>query len=458
MEKLVLIVDDEKAARFGMRMVLEKGGYSVIEASDNVSAFEMIKEKGPSLIFLDINMPQVNGIQVLERINRLDNPPMAVIVTAYGSERIAVDAMKKGAYDYIAKPFEIDELRLIAKKAFEKLALEEENARLRSEIDRLESMGEIIGKSQAMTDVFNRIEKVGHSDVTVLIQGESGSGKELVAKEIHKRSPRRNESMIIMNCAALPETLIESELFGNEKGAFTGATERRLGKFELADKGTIFLDEIGDMSPNTQSKVLRVLQEKSFERLGGTETLHVDVRVISATHKDLLKEIKENRFREDLYYRLKVVEIMLPPLRDKREDILLLADNFIKFFSMKHKKNVNKFSSEVAKIFTKYDWPGNVRELQNSIESAIVMANTEILEIDDFPNEIKASSPHNNPVCNVDYNLSFRDAKKIVVEAFERDFVSKKLKEHNGNISKAAEALDMHRQSLQQKMKELHMK
>jgi two-component system response regulator AtoC/two-component system nitrogen regulation response regulator NtrX len=454
MNKLILIVDDEKAARFGMKMALEKDGYKVIESSDGIAASEAIKTKKPALVFLDINMPKVNGIQVLEEINQLENPPMIVIVTAYGSERVAVDAMKKGAYDYIAKPYEIDELRLIARHAFEKLSLEEENARLRSEIDRLESMGEILAKSQVMKHVFNKIEKVGPSDVTVLIQGESGSGKELVAKEIHKKSSRRDNPMIVMNCAALPETLIESELFGHEKGAFTGAAERRLGKFELADKSTIFLDEIGDMSPNTQSKVLRVLQEQSFERLGGTETLRVDVRLISATHKDLLKEIKDGNFRDDLYYRLKVVEILLPPLRNRREDIIILTENFIKYFSKKHKKRVKSISSEAIKIFTKYYWPGNVRELQNVIESAVVMAGAETLGVDDFPEEIRNSNSYNN----LDYNLPFRDAKKIAVEAFEKDFVSRKLEENNGNISKTAEALGMHRQSLQQKIKELDMK
>jgi two-component system response regulator AtoC/two-component system nitrogen regulation response regulator NtrX len=305
-----------------------------------------------------------------------------------------------------------------------------------------------------MKHVFNKIEKVGPSDVTVLIHGESGSGKELVAKEIHKKSPRKDNPMIVMNCAALPETLIESELFGHEKGAFTGAAERRLGKFELADKGTIFLDEIGDMSPNTQSKILRVLQEQSFERLGGTETLRVDVRLISATHKDLLKEIKDGNFRDDLYYRLKVVEILLPPLRNRREDIIILTENFIKYFSKKHKKRAKSISSEAIKIFTKYYWPGNVRELQNVIESAVVMANAETLGVDDFPEEIKNSDSYNN----LDYNLPFRDAKKIAVETFERDFVSRKLEENNGNISKTAEALGMHRQSLQQKIKELDMK
>ena len=454
MKKLILIVDDEKAARFGMKLALEKDGYNVMEASDGIEAFEIIKAKSPSLIFLDINMPKINGIQVLEEINQMESPPMIVIVTAYGSEKVAVDAMKKGAYDYIAKPYEIDDLRLIAKHAFEKLALEEENTRLRSEIDRLGSRGKIVGESREMNQLFNKIEKVGPSDVTVLIQGESGSGKELVAKEIHKISSRKNRPMITMNCAALPETLIESELFGHEKGAFTGATERRLGKFELADKGTIFLDEIGDMSPNTQAKVLRVLQEQSFERLGGTETLRVDVRLISATHKDLLKEIKEGNFREDLYYRLKVVEILLPPLRNRREDIIILAENFIQYFSDKHRKNVKSISNDAVKIFTKYSWPGNVRELQNVIESAVVMANAETLEISDFPEEISNSDINRS----FDYNLPFRDAKKIVVDTFERDFVSRKLAENNGNISKTAEALGMHRQSLQQKIKDLNMK
>ena len=454
MKKLILIVDDEKAARFGMKLALEKDGYQVVEASDGIEAFEIIKANSPSLIFLDINMPKINGIQVLEEINQMESPPMIVIVTAYGSEKVAVDAMKKGAYDYIAKPYEIDDLRLIAKHAFEKLALEEENTRLRSEIDRLGSRGKIVGESREMNQLFNKIEKVGPSDVTVLVQGESGSGKELVAKEIHKISSRKNRPMITMNCAALPETLIESELFGHEKGAFTGATERRLGKFELADKGTIFLDEIGDMSPNTQAKVLRVLQEQSFERLGGTETLRVDVRLISATHKDLLKEIKEGNFREDLYYRLKVVEISLPPLRNRREDIIILAENFIQYFSEKHRKNVKLISNDAVKIFTKYSWPGNVRELQNVIESAVVMANAETLEINDFPEEISNSDINRS----FDYNLPFRDAKKIVVDTFERDFVSRKLAENNGNISKTAEALGMHRQSLQQKIKDLNMK
>lgn len=453
----ILIVDDEKAARYGMKKILQKDNYIVYEAKDGTDALHMIKTQHPALVFLDINMPQLDGLKTLEMINAIKNPPLVVIVTAYGSEKIAVETMKKGAYDYIAKPYEIDELRIIAKNAFEKLTLQEENARLRLEIGRLEGRGEIIGQSEAIKEVFDKIEKVGTTDVTVLIQGESGSGKELVAREIHKRSKRGNEPLVIMNCAAVPETLIESELFGHEKGAFTGAVEKRLGKFELAHKGTIFLDEIGDMSISTQSKLLRVLQEQRFERLGGTETLEVDVRIISATHRDLEEEIEEGRFREDLYYRIKVVNIKLPPLRHRKEDIPLLVNRFIHYFAEKHQKRMRSVSSETMKMLVSYDWPGNIRQLKNVVESAVVLSNHEILDIKDLPEEIK--HPGNTVVTskNVDYNLSFRDAKKILIENFERDFIQKKLEEFSGNISRTAEALDMHRQNLQQKIRELRI-
>ncbi|MEK7805112.1 MAG: sigma-54 dependent transcriptional regulator [Planctomycetota bacterium] len=453
----ILIVDDEKAARYGMKKLLEKDNYLVYEAKDGADAIQILKTQHPSLVFLDINMPQLDGMKTMEMIHAMKNPPLVVIVTAYGSEKTAVEAMKKGAYDYIAKPYEIDELRIIAKNAFEKISLQEENARLRLEIGRLEGLGEIIGQSEAIKEVFGRIEKVGTTDVTVLIEGESGSGKELVAREIHKRSKRRNEPLIIMNCAAVPETLIESELFGHEKGAFTGAAERRSGKFELANKGTIFLDEIGDMSISTQSKLLRVLQEQKFERLGGTETLAVDVRIISATHRDLEEEIEEGRFREDLYYRIKVVNIKIPPLRHRSEDIPLLVNRFIQYFSEKHQKRIASISSEAMKLLISYNWPGNVRQLKNVIESAVVLANKEILDTTDLPEEIKYPENTAVTVKNINYNLSFRDAKKILIENFERDFIKKKLEEFSGNISRTAEALDMHRQNLQQKIRELNI-
>jgi len=456
-KQTVLIVDDEKAARYGMKKILQKDNYIVYEAKDGSDALQIVKTHHPGLVFLDINMPQLNGLKTLELINSTKNPPLVVIVTAYGSEKVAVEAMKKGAYDYIAKPYEIDELRIIAKNAFERLVLQEENVRLRQEIGRLEGMGELIGQSETIKDVFSKIEKVGTTDVTVLIQGESGSGKELVAREIHKRSKRNNAPFIIMNCAAVPETLIESELFGHEKGSFTGATERRLGKFELADKGTIFLDEIGDMSMNTQSKLLRVLQEQKFERLGGTETLAVDVRIISATHRDLEEEIEAGRFREDLFYRIKVVNIKLPPLRHRMEDIPLLVNRFLQYFSEKHQKRVSSISGAAMKLLTSYSWPGNIRQLKNVIESAVVLTNHEILDTADLPEEIRHPENTMANMKNIDYGLPFRDAKKIFIENFERNFIEKKLDECGGNISRAAEALDMHRQNLQQKIRELHI-
>ncbi|HHT9104489.1 MAG TPA: sigma-54-dependent transcriptional regulator [Candidatus Wujingus californicus] len=453
----ILIADDEKAARYGMKKALQKENYIIYEAKDGTDALQIIKTHHPELIFLDINMPQLDGMKTLEMINAMKNPPLVVIVTAFGSEKTAVEAMKKGAYDYIAKPYEVDELRIIVKNAFEKLTLQEENARLRQEIGRLEGRGELIGQSENMKEVFDKIEKVGTTDVTVLIQGESGSGKELVAREIHKRSKRRDAPFIVMNCAAVPETLIESELFGHEKGAFTGATERRLGKFELANNGTIFLDEIGDMSISTQSKLLRILQEQKFERLGGTETLAVDTRIISATHHELEEEIEEERFREDLYYRINVVNIKLPPLRHKTEDIPLLANRFIQHFSERHQKRVLSISGEAMKYLVSYNWPGNVRQLKNVIESALVLTNNEVLDTTDLPEEIL--HPENNALTlkNINYNLSFRDAKKLLIESFERDFIKKKLEECEGNVSRAAEALDMHRQNLQQKIRELRI-
>ncbi|MEK7699113.1 MAG: sigma-54 dependent transcriptional regulator [Planctomycetota bacterium] len=453
----ILIVDDEKAARYGMRKILQKDNFIISEAKDGAEALQIIKTSPPQLIFLDINMPQLDGLKTLEIINAMKNPPPVIIVTAHGSEKIAVEAMKKGAYDYIAKPYEIDELRIIVKNVFEKLTLQEENARLRIEIGRLGGMGELIGHSDAMKDVFDKIEKVGSTDVTVLIQGESGSGKELVAREIHKRSKRGKEPLIIMNCVAVPETLIESDLFGHEKGAFTGATEKRLGKFELADKGTIFLDEIGDMSLSTQAKLLRVLQEQKFERLGGTETLAVDVRIISATHRDLEAEIEKGRFREDLYYRIKVVNVKIPPLRRRKEDIPLLANRFVQYFSGKHQKGVMSVSNEAMKLLMSYNWPGNVRQLKNVIESAVVLSDSEIIDAKDIPEELGFPEKSGAAANTIDYTISFRDAKRIVIENFERDFIKKKLDEFSGNISRAAEALDMHRQNLQQKIRELRI-
>ncbi|MHC4197164.1 MAG: sigma-54-dependent transcriptional regulator [Planctomycetota bacterium] len=458
----ILIVDDEKGARFGMKMALENEGYVVYEAASGPEALDAIDAEFPGLVFLDINMPDMNGLEVLGRVREAEDPPLVVIVTAHGSEKVAVEAMKKGAYDYVAKPFEIDELRLIAKNAMENLALRDENKRLRSQLENLDSMGEILGKTEAIKDVFARIGKVAATDVTVLILGESGSGKELVAREVHKRSKRSRGPLVVMNCAAVPDTLIESELFGHEKGAFTGATSRRVGKFEQADGGTLFLDEVGDMSISTQAKFLRAVEEQAFERLGGVETLRVDVRVLSATNKDLQNEIKEGTFREDLYYRLKVVEIMLPPLRQRRGDIPLLVHHFLGLYSKRHNKDVKGVSKEVMQLVMSYDWPGNVRQLANMLESAVVLAGDSVLTLGDIPGEVSGST-EGLPVrsaskLDIDFDLPFKEAKKRAVEAFEREFINRSLDEHDGNVTRTASALGMHRQALQQKVRELRLR
>ncbi|RJP18967.1 MAG: sigma-54-dependent Fis family transcriptional regulator [Candidatus Abyssobacteria bacterium SURF_5] len=457
-ESKILLVDDEKSARYGMRRALASFASRILEAGNGVEAMEIAQKENPDLVIMDVAMPEMDGLEALQRLRQLQRAPVVIIVTAHGSEKIAVEAMKKGAYDYIAKPYEVDELRLTARRALEKISLECENRRLAEELKRHESYGEIIGASKPMQEVFDRIGKVCQTDAAVLIEGESGTGKELVAREIHRRSHRSDGPFIIMNCAALPENLIESELFGHEKGAFTGATAQRRGKFEVAHGGTLFLDEIGDMSVNTQAKVLRVLQEQKFERLGGEKTISVDVRIISATNKDLASATRDGVFREDLYYRLKVISICLPTLRERTDDIAALADHFVKMYSVKHKKMILSLDSEAIRDLLAYHWPGNVRELRNSIESAVVLTNSEIIRRDDLPPEIRRQPGDDfSRALLLDTDLPFREWKKKMVESAERRYFLRKLEENDRNISRTARAIDMLRQSLQQKLRELNI-
>ncbi len=454
----ILLVDDEESARYGMRRALASLTDTIIEAATGKEAVELTQKEEPELIIMDIAMPGMDGLEALDNIQQQTHkrPPLVIMVTAHGSEKIAVEAMKKGAYDYLAKPYEVDELRLVARNALERISLERENQRLSRELKKRAGYGEIIGSHEKMRVVFDRIEKVCQTDVAVLIEGESGTGKELVANEIHSRSNRRDGPFVVMNCAAMPENLIESELFGHEKGAFTGATAQRKGKFETADGGTLFLDEIGDMSFSTQAKVLRVLQEQKFERLGGEKTITVDVRIISATNKDLATATKEGLFREDLYYRLRVLSIWLPPLREREGDIIILAKHFLELFSRIHNKNIRSIEPKAMRVLYGYSWPGNVRELRNALESAIVLANSDILKKEDLPREIQTlvlapgpGGPH------IDQNLPFREWKKQTVETAEREYFMRHLENNDNNISKTARALKMHRQSLQQKLREL---
>jgi DNA-binding NtrC family response regulator len=454
----LLVVDDEPASRYGIKKALTPFKLSIQEASEGKQALEMISQLNPDLVILDINLPGMDGLAVLTEATQLNHSPLVIVITAYGSEKIAVEAMKRGAYDYIAKPFEIEDLRLTVARALEKLQLKEENLQLRTELEKRSGIGRILGQSSAMRKVFDLIEKVSQSDITVLIQGESGTGKELVAREIHHRSSRFRKAFITMNCAALPENLIESELFGHEKGAFTGAVKQRKGKFEMAHEGTIFLDEIGDMSLNTQSKVLRVLQEKKFERLGGNETLEVDARIISATHKDLLTEMEKGNFRQDLYYRLKVIDITIPPLRERREDIPILVEHYIKEFAERHNKAVQGIDPDALKQIMEFHWPGNVRQLVNILERAVVLAARPVLRTEDLPEDLNIRSGFNEGFLDELMHLPFKEAKERITTHFMKEYLTRKLHNNQGNISHTAAELGIHRQSLQMMLRRLGIK
>ncbi len=457
MQSVVLIVDDEPAARYGMRRALEKQGYSIVEAESVSAAETVVENQSPAAVLLDVKLATESGLDYLPRLSNRKNAPVVIIVTAHGSERTAVEAIKKGAYNYLAKPFDLDELRILVRNAVETFQLRAENERLRSEVAGSGTFGNLIGSSLQMEKIYSLIEKVAQTDVSVLIMGESGTGKEMVAKEIHSRSRVKSGPFVALNCAAMPEELIESELFGHEKGAFTGASARRIGKFEIADKGTLFLDEIGDMSPKTQAKVLRVLEEKKFQRLGSNEELSTDARIISATNKQLVDEVKEQRFREDLYYRLCVVTINLPALRERKTDIPALAQAFCHRFAIAYKGSPLGLSKEVIKAFLEYDWPGNVRQLRNILEQAVVLTDSGEITLDVIPETIiskpliKRKINQIEDSVSVSMSLRFRDAKRD----FEKKYIERCLEQTSGNITQAAALLDMHRQSLQHKIKEL---
>jgi DNA-binding NtrC family response regulator len=457
MNPVVLIVDDEAAARYGMRRALEKENYQVHEAENTEAAERIVEANRPDVVLLDVKLAAESGLDYLPSLISRTDAPRVIIVTAHGSERMAVEAIKKGAYDYLAKPFDVDELRILVRNALEAHHLQEENERLRGELADRGSFGHLIGSSPSMTNVYSLIEKVAQTNINVLITGESGTGKEVVAREIHRLSRVGNGPFIAVNCAAMPAELIESELFGHEKGAFTGAAGKRIGKFEAADGGTLFLDEIGDMSLNTQAKVLRVLEDKSFQRLGSNETISSDARIISATNKNLKDEVEEKRFREDLYYRLSVMTIQLPPLRERKSDIVAIAQSYSDRFAIAYRRRPPRLGKDTIKAFLDYDWPGNVRELKNSIERALVLTDKEEITLDVLPEEILSKKQDTKDLTvsgnsiNVSSELEFREAKR----EFERKYIEKCLERTGGNITQAAGMLGMHRQSLQHKIKEL---
>ena len=468
-------MDDEEASRYGMRRALTTFGYVVSEADSAEAARILIRQQAPDLMLLDVNLPGISGLDLLKELQETktagDSPtavdgdggsgPLVIIITAHGSERMAVEAVKSGAYDYLSKPFELDDLRLVVKNAAETVALRRENVSLRRRIEvETSGRGALIGNSASMQRVRAMIEKVAETDATVLVRGESGTGKELVAREVHERNSVRSRGpFVAVNCAALPSELIESELFGHEKGAFTGAAARRQGKFEQANLGTLFLDEIGDMSSNVQAKLLRALEERRIERLGGNESIPVDVRIVSATHRPLEQEIAAGNFRADLFYRLRVVTIDIPPLRERREDIPELAATFTHAAAERYNLPPRQVGQSALRKLVEYDWPGNVRELKNTIERAAIMAEGEELRAQDLPDEITPEAKEVKPAVGtndegglaVPFTADFREDRR----EFERRYISRCLEHTQGNVTKAAEILGMHRQSLQHKLRQL---
>ncbi len=453
----ILIVDDEAAARYGMRRALEKEGYRIYEAEATSKADEVLSSAPIHVVLLDVRLAAESGLDYLPSLVSRANAPSVIIITAHGSERMAVEAIKKGAFDYLAKPFDVEELRIQVRNAVESHILRTENERLRKEITGTSSMGRLIGSSPAMQKIFSLIERVSPTEVNVLITGESGTGKEEVAREIHARSRVSTGPFVAMNCAAMPLELIESELFGHEKGAFTGAAGKRVGKFEAADNGTLFLDEVGDMGLETQAKVLRVIEDKNFQRLGSNETLVSNARIISATNKKLERLVEQGKFREDLYYRLCVVQIELPPLRERKSDIPALIESFTNRFSIAYRSQPLVLSKEALRVLLEYDWPGNIRQLKNSIERAVVLTENEKITLEVLPQEIlnknlktKGAEVLDDAI-TITIGEDFKDARKD----FERKYIEKCLERSSGNITRAAAILGIHRQSLQQKIKEL---
>jgi DNA-binding NtrC family response regulator len=452
----ILVVDDERAIQLALRGVLRREGYDVEMVGSGEEALARLRHSTFDLVLTDLVLGRgPSGMDLLREVKRTLPDTVVVMITAHGSEKVAVEAMKLGAEDYIPKPFDNDEIRLVVRRALERTRLAREHRILLERVQREFGFDNLIGTGPAMRGVFETVRKVAETDLTVLIRGDSGTGKELVAQALHQHSQRRTRPFIAVNCAAISRELVESELFGHEKGAFTGADARRVGRFEAADGGTIFLDEIGDMAPETQAKVLRVSQERSFERVGGTQPIEVDVRIVAATHRDLEREVEEGRFREDLYYRLRVVEIALPPLRERREDIPLLAERFLDQLAERLGRDRKRLSEEALAGLVRYAWPGNVRELRNVVEQAAVLSSGPAIEEEDLRLGPRAPSASSG---SVDTALPFREAKQGAVEAFEREYLLRALRAHGGNVSRTAEAIGMVRQSLQQKIRELGLR
>lgn len=445
-QKSILILDDEEMIRDLLSETFSNKGYETDTALDAKEAMRKLNKNRFDLLVTDLRLPDVSGMEVMEQVNKQFPELGIIMITAYGSIKNAVRAMKLGAFDYITKPFNLDEIELVVEKFFKYRSLENENKYLRSELDRKFSFKNIIGNSKTMDKVFESIKMVSKSRATVLIQGASGSGKELVARAIHYNSNRKNNPFITTNCAALPESLAESELFGHEKGAFTGAIKSTKGRFEQADGGTILLDEVSEISTGLQAKLLRVIQEREIEKVGGSRVIPVDVRIIATTNRDLQKEVEEGRFREDLYYRLNVVPIYLPTVSERKDDIPLLVNHFVSFYAEENGKNIKGISPKAMQALIQRDWPGNVREIENFIERAVVMSpfDIEMLDVNNFL--IQESLGGGSKIALTDEKMTLRETEKYLI--------LKNLEENNGNRTQTAESLGISVRTLRNKLNE----
>lgn len=446
----ILVVDDEKNFRRILEALFIEEGYEVLTAENGREALDVFKQSDVDLVLTDMKMPVMDGMHLLEAVKQIDPQLPVIMMTAHGTVDKAVEAMQKGAYTYVLKPFDNEQLLLFAGKAVASFQVVRENRRLRQDLADTYSFDNIIGKSKAMQDMFAVIGKVAPSSATVLIEGESGTGKELVARAIHYNSPRRDQPFIAVNCSALSESLLESELFGHEKGAFTGAVSARKGRFEMAHGGTLFLDEIGEISHNIQVKLLRVLEERAFERVGGATPINVDIRVITATNKNLQNETAEGRFREDLYYRLNVVHVQLPPLRERKEDIKLLVQNFIQKLDTNNRETpVQGLDGEVERLFHQYSWPGNVRELEHVMEHALIFASSELIMVEDLPNTFRNNIDTAIHLDKIPGNAALPD----VLEQVEKAMIMRAMEQAGGVQTVAAEMLGIGKSGLNQKLK-----
>jgi two-component system, NtrC family, response regulator HydG len=440
----LLVADDDPGLRESLNRTLTRAGYSVLLASDGRAALELLQSGGIDLVLTDLKMPGLTGIELLRAAKALVPDVDVILVTAFGTVEEAVSAMKEGAYDFITKPFRGEQLLKLISKALERRELIEQNRALQRQLEALQGRGQVVGGSPAFRRMMILVEQVADSSATVLIQGESGTGKELVASAIHERSSRHGGPFVAVNCAALPETLLESELFGYERGAFTGAAGRKEGRFELAHTGTLFLDEVADLSAVTQPKILRVLQEGEFERVGGTRTIRVDVRIVAATNQDLAQMVREKRFREDLYYRLNVISINVPPLRERREDIPLLAQHFLRVYAAKNNRRLEAFTDEAMRRLEAYAWPGNVRELENVVERGVVLARGSQVELRDLTEEVAGATPLPEGGVLVRIGTPLAEVEQRLLEAT--------LRVTNGNKTQAAKLLGIDPKTVYRKL------